>query len=209
MRSFEERKAEVFLRSENRIKVRNRKRKQILAICIPLCLIVTAFSFTLFPRMLFDGTDGAENNMGSLSSELEDKEMAQNSSIAHDFISVDVKGTGAQSQYHSTITDPIRISGVFEEIYHILIPYELHHDIVGGLAEGSTDLPDSNVSDEVKDSTGSTKASGYVITMTDSNGVNRTFTFTEDKLYDSELELEIDLTGEQIHGLKSALGLTD
>ena len=162
MRSFEERKAEVFRRSENRIIERRRNRKQFLTICIPLCLIVITFSFTMFPGALFDGTDSAEKNMGSLSGELEDKEMAQDSGMAHDFISVDVTGMGTQSQYRSTITDANSISGIFEEIYHILIPYESHQDIVGGLAEGSTYLPDGNVSDEVKDTTGSTKSSGYV-----------------------------------------------
>ena len=41
MRSFEERKAEVFRRSENRIKERKRNRNRILAMCIPICLVIT------------------------------------------------------------------------------------------------------------------------------------------------------------------------
>lgn len=44
MRSFEERKAEVFRRSENRIKERRKARSRALTVCIPLCLIITVWS---------------------------------------------------------------------------------------------------------------------------------------------------------------------
>ena len=47
MRNFEERKAEVFRRSENRIKERRRSVKRMLVFCIPLCLIVTVLSVTM------------------------------------------------------------------------------------------------------------------------------------------------------------------
>ena len=52
MRSFEERKAEVFRRSENRIKERRKARSRVLAVCIPLCLIITVWSVTVLPAML-------------------------------------------------------------------------------------------------------------------------------------------------------------
>ena len=48
MRSFEERKAEVFRRSENRIKERRKARSRALAVCIPLCLIITVWSVMVF-----------------------------------------------------------------------------------------------------------------------------------------------------------------
>ena len=59
MRNFEERKAEVFRRSENRIKERKRNRNRILAMCVPLCLILTMFSVTILPAMLPAGMDNA------------------------------------------------------------------------------------------------------------------------------------------------------
>ena len=52
MRNFEERKAEVFRRSENRIKERKRNRNRILAFCVPLCLIVTVWSIMILPAMM-------------------------------------------------------------------------------------------------------------------------------------------------------------
>ena len=49
MRNFEERKAEVFRRSEKRIKERIRKRNSILAAGIPLCLVFIVLSIASFP----------------------------------------------------------------------------------------------------------------------------------------------------------------
>lgn len=49
MRSFEERKAEVFRRSEKRIQERKKRNRQIKAMCIPLCLLVSFV--TILPYM--------------------------------------------------------------------------------------------------------------------------------------------------------------
>ena len=54
MRSFEERKAEIFRRSENRIKEHRRHRNRVLSLCIPLCLAV-ACSAAILPGMLSRG----------------------------------------------------------------------------------------------------------------------------------------------------------
>ena len=59
MREINEITAEVFRRSENRIKERRRNRNRILAMCIPLCLIITIFSVTMLPGMLPVGMDSA------------------------------------------------------------------------------------------------------------------------------------------------------
>ena len=69
MRNFEERKAEVFRRSENRLKKRKRNVKRVLALCIPLCLILTIFLVTMLPGMIPVGMDRTTGT-GSL---LEDK----------------------------------------------------------------------------------------------------------------------------------------
>ena len=210
MRNFEERKAEVFRRSENRIKERKRNRNLILAMCIPLCLVLTIFSFTMLPGMLPVGHDDAENEgFGNISDGIADTDGAGNPGLVHNFVMVDVKGTGAQSQYHSTIENAPGVNEVFEQIYTILIPHESHNDIVGDFSDGTVGIPDSDGSDELKDYTNNTKASSYIITMSTANGVNRTFTLTENKLYDTELNVEVELTAEQVSNLKSALGLTD
>lgn len=59
MRNFEERKAEIFLRSENRIKQRRKNRRRILTVCIPLCVILIAGS-AILPRLIPVGFDRIE-----------------------------------------------------------------------------------------------------------------------------------------------------
>ena len=61
MRNFEERKAEIFHRSEQRIKERKRIRNATLTLCIPLCLVLTIWSVTMFPKMLSTGTTFDKN----------------------------------------------------------------------------------------------------------------------------------------------------
>ena len=214
MRNFEERKAEVFRRSKNRIKERKRNRNRILAMCIPLCLVLTIFSFTMLPQILPKNMDGAENEMiGNIYDEMEDTDDKENtgaSPLVHNFVFVDVRGTGSQSQHHSSVSDTSKINDVFEQIYTILIPYESHDEIAGDFLESEADdsLKDVATGESV-DTSENIKTSGYVVTMSTSNGATRTFTLTENKLYDNQFNIEVELTNEQIHNLKSALGLTD
>ena len=56
MRNFEERKAEVFRRSEKRIKERKQRRNHILMACIPLVLCITILGAFFHPNVTPDGT---------------------------------------------------------------------------------------------------------------------------------------------------------
>ena len=56
MRTFEERKAEIFRRSEMKIKERKRIRRYIAALCVPLCLTLAVLSVAVFPA-LYSGND--------------------------------------------------------------------------------------------------------------------------------------------------------
>lgn len=210
MRNFEERKAEVFRRSENRIKKRKRNRNRILALLIPLCLIVTVWSVTVLPSMFSFGTKNSQNeDTVNIFNETEEANEVGNSGAGHSFVLIDVKGTGAKAEHHSTITDTADVDNVFEQIYNILIPYESHRDIVGDFADESTGVMSGNSSEQNKSSQNNTKSSSYIITMTTTPGSERIFKLTDNKLYDSQLGIEINLNSEQINGLKSALGLTE
>ena len=58
MRNFEQRKAEVFRRIEERIQSRRKQRNCILAFCIPFCLILAVLTAGLFPTPPAHTTDG-------------------------------------------------------------------------------------------------------------------------------------------------------
>ena len=51
MRNLEDCKAEVFRRSEERIKERKRKRNRVLTCCIPLCMLLVAGGFYIRPLL--------------------------------------------------------------------------------------------------------------------------------------------------------------
>ena len=60
MREINEYTAEVFRRSENRIKARKRKRNRMLAICIPLCLALIVSCFAVLPALTGKAPQGEE-----------------------------------------------------------------------------------------------------------------------------------------------------
>lgn len=61
MRELNECKAEIFRRSEKRIKERRRKRRRILALCLPLCLLIAVLSATVLPSGLSAKSNTASN----------------------------------------------------------------------------------------------------------------------------------------------------
>ena len=100
MRSFEERKAEVFRRSENRIKERRKARSRALAVCIPLCLIITVWSVMVLPAML------PVNNKKSGATD----ERAENTSGAaysqNEYVRIETKNSATKDQTAVLKDDP-------------------------------------------------------------------------------------------------------
>ena len=68
MRNFEERKAEIFRRSEERINKRRRIQKHILTI-VPLCLLLVACAATLLPQMQTKGRNNATGELDNVMGE--------------------------------------------------------------------------------------------------------------------------------------------
>ena len=67
MRNFEERKAEIFRRSENRIIERKKKRRRIIALCVPLCLCVAVLLTVYLPDLMISSEKNnfAEDTAGT------------------------------------------------------------------------------------------------------------------------------------------------
>ncbi len=104
MRNFEERRAEIFRRSENRIKARRRTRKSIIAVCVPLCLAVTVCSVVLFPQMRHKGIPDVNDETASYELLVE----------TEDFESVVV--TGSDNEKLRTIEDRSKVDAIYSEI---------------------------------------------------------------------------------------------
>ncbi len=207
MKNFEERKAEIFRRSENRIKLRKRKQKQFLAFCIPLFLL-SIFSVAFIPSLTFP-TDTAENEnridmFGNISdgfTESLDEEAPGTESpfsYTQNLISIEIKEFSQEEQQCRTITDKSAINNIFTQICTILSPYASYDEIMSGFSDGT-------LSDE-ENKTHGENTQNYVITVTSNKNTKRTFTLSDNKLFDYVLNIEIELTDNQLNDLTSALG---
>ena len=203
MRNFEERKAEVFRRSEDRIKERKRKRNRILALCIPLCLVVTVWSVGVLPSLFAQkGNDAECEDDGSLYG---DKAPGSEGSFieeskTHNFVSVSVQGKG----YTGEITDTVSVGKVFQNIYDILDANGGYKELIGDYTENLDDVENEDMAAE-----STLESERYIITLESSEGNNRVYILNGNILYDQALGEEISLTKEQLNDLLVALELAD
>ena len=63
MKGLNEYKAEIFRRSESRIKERRRNRNRVLALCIPLCLILVLIPAAVLPAFTPDSSPDGFTSM--------------------------------------------------------------------------------------------------------------------------------------------------
>ena len=199
MRNFEERKAEVFRRSENRIKERKRNRNRILALCIPLCLILTVWSVMILPAMLpvAEKDAGAEQEIG-FNGSTNDADGAEGK---HIYLSIEVKDN--DSDFYSEITDSSGVTNVYENVFLAFEDQDAGNDMSGVIQESTSD-------DESKESANNSKDShSYTITMNAADGSNRIYLLDNNMLKDVTFNRTTILNDEQLANLKLALGLTN
>lgn len=194
MREINECTAEVFRRSEKRIKERRRNRNRILTLCIPLCLMVTVWSVIILSAML------PVNNKSMLVGESIDvMDGADGSSVA--FVQVEI-GTGAAAQ-------PTILKDDANEVAQI---YDILQSIFAVAGEGDEESEDHEESDgnEITDfmQTTNTAVSGYKVIFTAGDGVNTVFLITRDQLINESTNRKVTLTEDQYSKILTALGLT-
>ena len=147
MRDLKECQAEVFRRSEEKIKARNRTRRGILAVCIPLCLLLSLKAVTQVPETSVDDSNEIIVNLES--------------SMVLDYSTAEIQYVNEMADDHSSYT-----------------------------ADSSRSL-------------------GYLITLTDSNGIKTIYHLTENLLTNTETNETITLTNVELLQLKADLGITD
>ncbi|MBR3807213.1 MAG: hypothetical protein IKJ15_02425 [Lachnospiraceae bacterium] len=203
MRNFEERKAEVFRRSENRIKERKRNWNRVLALCIPLCLVVTIGSIAALPSLYTEKSNDAEcEDNGSIYGDTAPGSTGDfflEESKTHKFVSVSVKGKG----YDDKITDTASVGNVFDTIYNILEANGGYKDILGDSVENEDDVYKDLVTESTMES------ERYTIVMKSIDGTERIYILDGKILYDQAFDNEISLTKEQLKDLLVALELAD
>mgnify|MGYP006982386884 FL=1 len=192
MRSFEERKAEVFRRSENRIKERRKARSRALAVCIPLCLIITVWSVTVLPAML------PVNNKNSGAA----AERAENTSDAtyyskNEYVRIETKNSTAEDQTAIIKNDP-------EEIAEA---YRLVQSMLNGNEKNDIHRTEDHEQQQTAGGNANKAASAYKITFTATDGDQTCYMLNDHVLIDIGTNKETVLTEEQYVQLLQALGV--
>ena len=189
MRNFEERKAEVFRRSEKRIKERRARRNHILMTCIPLVLCLTIFGAFLFPQM-DDLKQAPESSNEQFSGAMGTDEVG--GLFAG---SVEVSGNGVSSYY----TSVENVQGIMR------------------LINGIVAVPETNDGDDLRDyitdeSTSTDKneyyqESCYKIVVKRSDKTCTEYLLVGSVLIDQTTHQEYPVSEDAMKDLKNALGI--
>jgi len=189
MRNFEERKAEVFRRSEKRIKERRARRNHILMTCIPLVLCLTIFGAFLFPQM-DDLRQAPESSNEQFSGAMGTDEVG--GLFAG---SVEVSGNGVSSYY----TSVENVQGIMR------------------LINGIVAVPETNDGDDLRDyitdeSTSTDKNENYQencykIVVKRSDKTSTEYLLVGSVLIDQTTQQEYPVSEDAMKDLKNALGI--
>lgn len=194
MREIKECSAEVFRRSEKRIKERKRNRSRILALCIPLFLMVSVWSVMTIPAML-----SINDKTVSVEEKADIEGAASFSSAA--FVRVEMASVATAQ---STILK--------EDAHEAAQIYQMMQSVFVYDGAGDDNAESDVVSDENENKDFSrvenTAASGYQVTFTAENGVKTVFLITKDTLIDESNGRKAALTEERRLEILTALGLT-
>lgn len=175
MKNFEERKAEIFRRSEKRISERKKKRKRIFSICIPLLICIGAYSIFILPAMM---------PAGSADSNAEYQELAD--SIIYP---TTVKILNNDGNLLFTYTQAQEIANICNAIDSIIIINE------NPTEEISTEKIAHEVADEIS------PADSYSIMIVYNTGNTTTYTISENTLFNTSTNNYYVLTDQQKNAL--------
>ena len=199
MREINECTAEVFRRSEKRIKERKRNRNRILAFCIPLCLIVTVWSIMILPAMM--PASKSDNNAGEGMDIMESVD-----GTAAAYVRVEVMSTGTATQSAILKDDADEVAQIYYTVQSSFV------NSGGGNKESAKEeAEDDALTDENKDysQSGTTNlSSGFRIIFSTENGAQTIYSLSGDKLINETTKQETILAEDQRSNLLNMLGLT-
>ena len=127
MRDINEITAEVFRRSDKRIKERKRNRNRIIMCCIPFLICITVFSATILPAMMPAKDSSPPQNEGAWGgiNDEGDNDGAQIPDISYNFVFNNMEYTMFCSVYEkrfpitNELTNPAIVGSYFVDEAHI------------------------------------------------------------------------------------------
>jgi hypothetical protein len=190
MRNFDERKKEIFKRSNERI-AKRRKAQKTLSLCIPLALCVTVLSVIVVPKIAL----------------LNDK------NSAHDYIytTSDVAYTSLEIKNNaifSTFSKNYKNQADIDKAYKIIASHFADNDCLGteDFADKDTEPKKENFNSGgyTQDTS---KSLSYTITFSSPNGEVLIYTLDKNTIVNNKTGQKITLSDDQLSQLKKALDL--
>ena len=195
MRELHECQAEVFRRSEKRIKERKQRRQRILMTCIPLVLCLTIFGTFLFPQL--------NNNMQAPEGMPESETQAamgqdENQSMTCSIVEIKVSGNGVSIQY----TDEADLLLISDQLntYGTRTP-----ETSGTTNEDGSDRSEN--ADDVVGGVADSANAAYTITLVTHEGEKTEYQLIGNTLLNQTTNQAYTLTYEQAKELREILGV--
>ena len=194
MRNLNECQAEVFRRSEKRIKERKQRRQRILMTCIPLVLCLTIFGTFLFPQL--------NNNMQAPEGMPESETQAamgqdENQSMTCSIVEIKVSGNGVSIRY-TDVADLLLISDQLNT-YGTREP-----ETSGTTNEDGSDRSEN--ADDVVGGVADSANAAYTITLVTHEGEKTEYQLIGNTLLNQTTNQAYTLTYEQAKELREILG---
>ena len=211
MRNFEERKAEIFRRSENRIKERKRNRNRILALCVPLCLCIVIMSVIYLPDIMVpsDKSNSTEDINTTAPS-------CGTSGCV--YTSLDITCNSSLLDYEKKETDTVNIKNIYNIIQSAFAD-EADKETVdtqdkfpetqkGEDANGGNTNGENHSSSQPSEITTQNSSKGllYTITFKSNDGMQTIYTLDGNLLVNESTKQEVTLSDSQMSELQKALG---
>ncbi len=223
MRNLDECKAEVFRRSEERIRKRKKTQKYMLALGSTFAFCATVCSVLVVSGILNMGYETAEKDNQMLwedeipnTDNIQDTNDMPNSDVQDVlestgclYVQVDVETYGESHMNSHTVTDETQVAGLFEMIQNIFD----NEDAV--LREESPDFEtimyQNGNQDDSNDLSGgsSFKNMEYVIRFKTSNETYQIYLLNRGVLLDFTKKKALVLTGEELLDLKTAIAMEE
>lgn len=210
MRDLNECTAEVFRRGEQRIKERGRKRRRVLAVCIPVCLFAAVWPAIIFPPMTPEmGTDHFVQPDGETA-------VSAPESLACPYTAVEIQASGLfQDGHYGKVTDQLAVAEMFRAVESLFAGDSLFADAAGNGPTAGENYPsdenfpaeENSKNDNLAESAGKWK--GCTITFTAQDGSQAVYLFSGNTLADADTNETVFLSGPQAAELMAVLGISE
>lgn len=202
MRNLMECQAEVFRRSEKRIKERKQRRKHVLMACIPLVLCLSVFSAIALPdlKMSAPTSNGSVDIYSAGAQEIQ----TENQSIVCSLAEIQVTGPDFSKTYRK-VSDILEISDYLHGFGYR--SSESNSAASGGLVEETK--KEQSESDDSFGYIADCAAPGYKITLVMHEGGEEVYYLLGDTLENQITGQSFTLYQKQVEKLKGLLGIPE